>query len=55
MEPIESMDDFRKYRFQTPPGIPGQTYKDIGDASVEIGGGGGILPALDKGIIDAAE
>jgi len=27
-EPIESMDDFRKYRFRTPPGIPGQTYKD---------------------------
>ena len=29
-EPINSMDDFRKYRFRTPPGIPGQTYKDIG-------------------------
>jgi len=27
-EPITSMDDFRKYRFRTPPGIPGQTYKD---------------------------
>ena len=24
-EPINSMDDFRKYRFRTPPGIPGQT------------------------------
>ena len=24
-EPIASMDDFRKYRFRTPPGIPGQT------------------------------
>ncbi len=32
-EPIASMDDFRKYRFRTPPGIPGQTYKDIGVAS----------------------
>ena len=29
-EPIKNMDDFRKYRFRTPPGIPGQTYKDIG-------------------------
>ncbi len=24
-EPIASMDDFRKYRFRTPPGIPGQS------------------------------
>ena len=53
-EPIMSMDDFRKYRFRTPPGIPGQTYKDIGVASVAMGGGD-ILPALEKGTIDAAE
>ncbi|MCY3880290.1 MAG: TRAP transporter substrate-binding protein [Rhodobacteraceae bacterium] len=53
-EPILSMDDFRKYRFRTPPGIPGQTYKDIGVASVAMGGGD-ILPALEKGTIDAAE
>ena len=48
------MDDFRKYRFRTPPGIPGQTYKDIGVASVAMGGGD-ILPALEAGPIDAAE
>jgi len=53
-EPITSMDDFRKYRFRTPPGIPGQTYKDIGVASVAMGGGD-ILPALQNGTIDAAE
>jgi len=53
-EPINSMADFRKYRFRTPPGIPGQTYKDIGVASVAMGGGD-ILPALEKGVIDAAE
>ena len=53
-EPINSMDDFRKYRFRTPPGIPGQTYKDIGVASVAMGGGD-ILPALQQGTIDAAE
>lgn len=53
-EPIASMEDFRKYRFRTPPGIPGQTYKDIGVASVAMGGGD-ILPALEKGTIDAAE
>lgn len=53
-EPINNMADFRKYRFRTPPGIPGQTYKDIGVASVAMGGGD-ILPALQKGTIDAAE
>lgn len=53
-EPINSMDDFRKLRFRTPPGIPGQTYKDIGVAAVAMGGGD-ILPALEKGVIDAAE
>lgn len=53
-EPINSMDDFRKYRFRAPPGIPGQTYKDIGVASVAMSGGD-ILPALEKGVIDAAE
>ena len=53
-EPITSMEDFRKYRFRTPPGIPGQTYKDIGIASVAMGGGD-ILPALEAGTIDAAE
>ena len=53
-EPINSMADFRKYIFRTPPGIPGQTYKDIGVASVAMGGGD-ILPALQKGTIDAAE
>ncbi|MHC8508673.1 MAG: TRAP transporter substrate-binding protein [Rhodospirillales bacterium] len=53
-EPINSMADFRKYRFRAPPGIPGQTYNDIGVAAVAMGGGD-ILPALEKGVIDAAE
>lgn len=53
-EPINSMDDFRKLRFRAPPGIPGQTYNDIGVAAVSMGGGD-ILPALEKGTIDAAE
>ena len=53
-EPINSMADFRKYRFRAPPGIPGQTYNDIGVAAVAMGGAE-ILPALEKGVIDAAE
>ena len=53
-EPIADMAAFRKLRFRTPPGIPGQIYRDIGIASVAMGGGD-ILPALEKGVIDAAE
>ena len=53
-EPIASMDDFRKLRFRAPPGIVGAAYNDIGVAAVAMGGGD-ILPALEKGAIDAAE
>jgi TRAP-type mannitol/chloroaromatic compound transport system substrate-binding protein len=53
-KPIESMADFRKMRFRSPPGIPGQIYNDIGVAAVAMGGGE-ILPALEKGVLDAAE
>ena len=51
---IKSMDDFRRMRFRMPPGIPGQLYNDIGVAAVAMGGGE-ILPALEKGVIDGAE
>ena len=53
-EPITSMDDFRKLRFRAPPGMVGAAYNDIGVAAVALGGGD-ILPALEKGAIDAAE
>jgi len=53
-KPINSMDDFRKLRFRTPPGIPGQIYKDIGVAAVSMGGAD-IMPALEKGVLDGAE
>jgi TRAP-type mannitol/chloroaromatic compound transport system substrate-binding protein len=53
-KPINSMADFRKMRFRSPPGIPGQIYNDIGVAAVAMGGGD-ILPAVEKGVLDAAE
>jgi len=53
-KPINSMADFRKLRFRSPPGIPGQIYNDIGVSAVAMGGGD-ILPALEKGVLDAAE
>ena len=52
--PIESMEDFRKMRFRAPPGMVGAAYADIGVPAVAMGGGD-ILPALEKGTIDAAE
>jgi len=48
------MDDFRKMRFRAPPGMVGAAYADIGVPAVAMGGGD-ILPALEKGTIDAAE
>jgi len=53
-EPIASMEDFRKLRFRAPPGMVGAAYADIGVPAVAMGGGD-ILPALEKGTIDAAE
>ncbi|MFK7902544.1 MAG: TRAP transporter substrate-binding protein [Nitratireductor sp.] len=53
-KPIESMDDFRKMRFRAPPGMVGAAYAEIGVPAVAMGGGD-ILPALEKGTIDAAE
>jgi TRAP-type mannitol/chloroaromatic compound transport system substrate-binding protein len=53
-KPINSMDDFRKMRFRAPPGMVGAAYADVGVPAVAMGGGD-ILPALEKGTIDAAE
>ena len=53
-EPIESLADMQGLRFRTPPGIPGQIYNEIGVSAVAMGGGD-ILPALERGVIDAAE
>jgi TRAP-type mannitol/chloroaromatic compound transport system substrate-binding protein len=53
-KPIRSMDDFRQMRFRAPPGMVGAAYAEIGVPAVAMGGGD-ILPALEKGTIDAAE
>lgn len=53
-EPIESVADMQGLRFRAPPGIPGQIYNEIGVSAVAMSGGD-ILPALEKGAIDAAE
>ncbi len=53
-KPIENMDDFAKFKYRAPPGIPGQTYKEMGVAAVAMPGGD-IVPAAQRGVIDAAE
>ena len=53
-KPINSMDEFRQMRFRAPPGMVGAAYADVGVPAVAMGGGD-ILPALEKGTIDAAE
>ncbi|NYT37376.1 TRAP transporter substrate-binding protein [Allopusillimonas soli] len=53
-EPIESMDDFKNFKYRSPPGIPGETYKNMGVASVALPGGD-IVPSAQRGVIDAAE
>lgn len=52
--PFQSLDDFRRLRFRTPPGVPGEVYKELGIAAVSLPGPE-ILPAAQRGVIDAAE
>lgn len=52
--PFKNMGDFRKLRFRTPPGLPGEIYKELGIAAVSLPGPE-ILPAAQRGVIDAGE
>lgn len=53
-KPIKSMEDFKHVKYRSPPGIPGETYKDMGVAAVGMPGGD-IVPAAQRGVIDGAE
>lgn len=53
-EPINSLDDLRKKRFRTPPGIPGAIYNAMGVSAVALPGAE-IIPAAERGVLDAAE
>ncbi|MFG1496231.1 TRAP transporter substrate-binding protein DctP [Saccharospirillum sp. HFRX-1] len=52
-EPIESIDDFNGLKMRI-PGLAGQVYSELG-VSVQLLPGGEIFPALERGVIDAAE
>lgn len=53
-KPIKNMADFKHFKYRAPPGIPGETYKDMGVAAVGLPGGE-IVPSAQRGVIDAAE
>jgi TRAP-type mannitol/chloroaromatic compound transport system substrate-binding protein len=53
-EPIKSLDDLRKKRFRTPPGIPGAIYKEMGVTAIALPGAE-IIPSAERGVLDAAE
>ncbi len=53
-KPFENMDEFRSIKYRAPPGIAGQTYNEMGVPAVAMPGGE-IVPAAQRGTIDAAE
>jgi len=52
--PIASLDDFRKVKYRSPPGLVGEIFKEMGVSAVAMPGGE-IVPAAQRGVIDAAE
>ncbi len=52
--PINSVEDFKKLKYRSPPGITGEIFKEMGIAATALPGGE-IVPAAQRGVIDAAE
>ncbi len=52
--PIKDTNDFKKMKYRAPPGITGEIFKEMGVAAVALPGGE-IVPAAQRGTIDAAE
>jgi len=52
-DPIESIDDFKDLKMRI-PGLAGKVYATLG-VDVKLLPGGEIFPALERGVIDAAE
>ena len=53
-QPIASVEDFKKMKYRSPPGVTGEIFKEMGVAAVAMPGGE-IVPAAQRGVIDAAE
>lgn len=52
--PIKDVADFKQMKYRSPPGITGEIFKEMGIAAVAMPGGE-IVPAAQRGTIDAAE
>jgi TRAP-type mannitol/chloroaromatic compound transport system substrate-binding protein len=52
--PINSLEDMRKMKYRAPPGLVGEIFKEMGINAVAMPGGE-IVPAAQRGVIDAAE
>ncbi len=52
-KPMNSIADFNGLKMRI-PGLAGKIYKEVG-VNVKLLGGGEIFPALERGVIDAAE
>lgn len=53
-QPIESLEDFRKIKYRSPPGLTGKIFREMGVSAVALPGEE-IVPSAQKGVIDAAE
>ena len=52
--PISSIADMKKMKYRSPPGLTGEIFKEMGINAVAMPGGE-IVPAAQRGVIDAAE
>ena len=52
--PVNSVEDLKKTKYRSPPGIPSESFKMIGIPAVSMPGGE-IVPSAQRGVIDAAE
>ena len=53
-QPIKSVADFKKLKYRAPPGLAGEIFREMGIPAVALPGGE-IVPAAQRGTIDAAE
>jgi len=53
-EEFHSLDELTRMRFRSPPGIPAQSFREMGMRVVSMPGGE-IVPSAQRGVIDAAE
>jgi TRAP-type mannitol/chloroaromatic compound transport system substrate-binding protein len=52
--PINSLEDMKKLKYRSPPGLVGEIFKEMGVNAVAMPGGE-IVPAAQRGVLDAAE